>query len=148
MAIPSAPTVVEYLAELPAERRTVVRTLRAMVTRALPKGYKERINYKMLVYEIPLSRYPDTYNGQPLAHVAVAAQKNHYAIYLTCAYQDPKQAAWLKKEFTRAGKKMDMGKSCLRFRALSDIPLGAVSKVIRSTPPAKFIAQYEASRAR
>ncbi len=102
----------------------------------------------MLVYEIPLSRYPDTYNGQPVAFVAVAAQKNHYAIYLTCAYQDPKQAAWLKKEFAKAGKRMDMGKSCLRFKALSDIPLEAVSYVIRSTPPEKFIVEYEASRAR
>jgi hypothetical protein len=137
-----------YLAGLPAERRTVVKALRSMVKRALPKGYQEGVNYGMLVYEIPLSRYPETYNGQPLAYVAVAAQKNHYAIYLTCAYQDPKQAAWLKKEFTKAGKRMDMGKSCLRFKALSDIPLEAISTVIRSTPPEKFIAQYEASRAR
>lgn len=110
MASTAAATVTEYLAGLPAERRNVVRALRTMVKRALPKGYTERINYNVLVYEIPLSRYPETNNGQPLAYVAVAAQKNHYAIYLTCAYQDPKQAAWLRKEFTKAGKKVGHGK--------------------------------------
>ncbi len=148
MAGSAAATVTEYLAGLPAERRKVVKALRSMVKRALPRGYKERINYNMLVYEVPLSRYPETYNGQPHAYVAVAAQKNHYAIYLTCAYQDPKQAAWLKKEFTKAGERMHMGKSCLRFKALSDIPLEAISTVIRGTTPEQFIAQYEASRAR
>src|SRR5207248_6246879 len=96
----------------------------------LPRGYREAANWGMICYEVPRERYPDTYNGQPLCYAALAAQKNHYAIYLTCVYQDPEQAAWLKGEFRKAGKKLDMGKSCLRFKRLEDLPLEAIGKVI------------------
>jgi hypothetical protein len=104
------------------------------------------MNWGMISYELPLSSYPRTYNGQPLSYVALAAQKNHYALYLMHAYPGSEQGKQLAEAFKRAGKKLDMGKSCLRFKALDDLPLEEVGRVIASTPPEKLIAQYEAAR--
>jgi hypothetical protein len=136
------------LAELPPERRAVLAAVRELVRGALPAGYEEQVAGKMLNYVVPLSRYPTTYNGQPLAYAALAAQKSHYALYLTCAYTDPAQAEALRAGFARAGKRLDMGKSCLRFRRLDDLAPDAVRAALASTPPDAFIARYEASRAR
>ena len=141
-----AATVQEYLDDLPEERRAVVSAVRDIVRRHLPRGYREAMNWGAICYEIPLERFPDTYNGQPLCYAALAAQKNHYALYLMCVYGDPKLAAWLKKEFEKAGKKLDMGKSCLRFKRLEDLPLEAIGQLVARVPPEKYIAHYEASR--
>ena len=148
MAKSSATTVEEYLAELPDERRTVVAAVRDVVRRHLPEGYREAMNWGMISYEVPLERYPDTYNGQPLSYAALAAQKNYYALYLPSVYQSPGQEAWLREEFARAHKRLDMGKSCLRFKRLEDLPLDVIGRVVASTPPEQFIARHEASRQR
>jgi hypothetical protein len=148
MATSKAATVEKYLAELPAERREIVSKMREIVKRNLPPGYNEMMSSGMIAYGIPLSRYPDTYNGEPLGYVALAAQKNYYALYLMGPYLDPKQGKELEEAFKRAGKKMDMGKSCLRFKKLEDLPLDAVGRVIASTPPDKFIAHHEAVHAK
>ena len=148
MVSSKAPTVDEYLAELPPERRSVVSAVRDVVRKHLPKGYTETMNWGMISYELPLDRYPDTYNGQPLSYAALAAQKSYFALYLPAVYQDAEQAAWLAGEFKKAGKKLDMGKSCLHFKRPDDLPLDVIAKVIASTPPDKFIEQYEASRRR
>lgn len=147
MASSKATTVDAYLDELPEERRAVVSAVRDVVVQNLPAGYRETVGWGMITYCIPLEAYPDTYNKQPLGLAALAAQKNHYALYLNCVYQDPEQEAWLRDQFARAGKKMDMGKSCLRFKKLDDLPLDAIGELIASTPPERFIAQYEAARA-
>jgi hypothetical protein len=102
----------------------------------------------MIFYGLPLSRYPKTYNGEPLGYVALAAQKNYYALYLMGPYMDPEQGKLLESAFKRAGKKMDMGKSCLRFRKLDDLPLDAVGEIIASTPPEKLIAHHETAHAK
>jgi hypothetical protein len=141
-----APTVDEYLAELPPERRAIVASVRDLVRRNLPEGYRETMNWGMISYEIPLERYPDTYNKQPLGYAALAAQKNSYTLYLNSVYQDGERKKWLEHEFHKAGKKLDMGKSCLRFKRLEDLPLDVIARVIGSTPPEKFIEQHEASR--
>lgn len=146
MASSRATTVEEYLAELPAERRAVVAAVRDVVLRNLPPGYEETMNWGMISYEIPLARYPTTYNKQPLAYAALAAQKSYYALYLNCAYQQPARASALEEGFARAGKKLDMGKSCLRFKRLDDLALDAVAESIASTPPEQFIAEYEKAR--
>ena len=146
MAGSKAATPDEYLAELPPERRAVLSAVRDLVRANLPDGYRECMNWGMISYEVPLERYPHTYNGQPLSYAALAAQKNHYALYLPCVYQDPAEAAWLADEFARAGKRLDMGKSCLRFRGLDGLALDAVAATIARTPPERFIALYEASR--
>jgi uncharacterized protein YdhG (YjbR/CyaY superfamily) len=148
MATSKAATVEEYLAELPDERRQVVSKIRELVKRNLPQGYNETMNWGMICYGIPLSRYPDTYNGEPLGYVALAAQKNYYALYLTGPYMDPEQAGRLEAAFKRAGKKMDMGKSCLRFKKLEDLPLDAIEHLIASTPPERLIAHYEVAHAK
>lgn len=146
MASSKAATVEEYLNELPEDRRAVVSAVRDVVLRNLPEGYREVMSWGMIAYEIPLERYPDTYNGQPLAYAALAAQKNHYALYLTCAYETPGSADWIAEEFRKAGKKLDMGKSCLRFKKLDDLPLDVIGQAIASTSPDRYIAQHEASR--
>ena len=146
MASSRATTVEDYLAELPAERRAVVAEVRDLVRRHLPAGYEETMNWGMISYEIPLARYPATYNRQPLTYAALAAQKSHYALYLNCVYQDAGRATALADGFARAGKKLDMGKSCLRFKRVDDLALDAVAESIASTPPDAFIAQYEQAR--
>ena len=146
MAQSKATTVQAYLAELPEERRAVVAAVRDLVLRHLPKGYREVMNWGVISYEIPLERFSVTYNGQPLSYIALAAQKNHYALYLMCVYGDAKKAAWLKEEFQKAGKKLNMGKSCLRFKKLEDLPLDVIGQVVASVTPAKYIARYEANR--
>jgi hypothetical protein len=98
-------------------------------------------------YEVPLADCPDTYNGQPLGYVALAAQKNYFAIHLMCAYMNPKMQKLLQDGFKKAGKKLDMGKACVRFRKLDDLPLDVIGKMIASIPMKKWIAIYKASRA-
>jgi hypothetical protein len=148
MASSKATTVDEYLAELPPERRSIVASVRDLVRRNLPEGYQETMNWGMISYEIPLERYPDTYNKQPLGYAALAAQKNSYTLYLNSVYPDEARKKWLEREFKKAGKKFDMGKSCLHFKRLEDLPLDVIAQVIGSTPPEKLIEQHEASRKR
>jgi uncharacterized protein YdhG (YjbR/CyaY superfamily) len=148
MASSKATTVDEYLAELPPERRAVVIAVRDVVRKNLPNGYTETMNWGMISYELPLARYPNTYNGKPLGYAALAAQKNYFALYLPLVYQDAKQEARLREEFEKAGKKLDIGKSCVRFKRVEDLELGAIAKVIASTPPDEFIERYEAARGR
>lgn len=148
MASSKATTVDEYLEELPPERRAIVASVRDLVRRNLPEGYRETMNWGMISYELPLERYPNTYNKQPLGYAALAAQKNNYTLYLQGVYQSGKQKEWLEREFRKAGKKLDMGKSCLHFNRLEDLPLDVIAQAIASTPPDKLIKQYEASRRR
>jgi hypothetical protein len=148
MASSKAGTVDEYLEELPPERRAIVASVRDLVRRNLPEGYRETMNWGMISYELPLERYPNSYNRQPLGYAALAAQKNSYTLYLHGVYQNAKQKEWLEREFRKAGKKLDMGKSCLHFNRLEDLPLDVIAQAIGSTPPDKFIEQYEASRRR
>ena len=146
MVSSAATSVTQYLEELPPERRKVVAAVRAVVRKHLPKGYAESMNWGMIAYEIPLARYPETYNKQPLAYVALAAQKNNYALYLSGPYMDPEVDAMLREAFKSAGKKLDMGKSCLRFKSLDDIPLDVIGKVVAAVPVDRYIEHYENSR--
>ena len=141
-----AKTVAEYLDALPPERRAVVSKVRSLVKKHLPKGYKEGMGWGVITYAVPLKVLPDTYNGQPLSYVAIAALKNDYAVYLMNVYSDAKKAKWLAGEFKKRGKKLDMGKSCLRFKALDDLPLDVIGEVIASTPMDQYIEIYRASR--
>ncbi|HEY0023464.1 MAG TPA: DUF1801 domain-containing protein [Longimicrobium sp.] len=147
MASSKAATVEEYLQELPEDRREVVSTVRDVILRNLPEGYTETMAWGMITYAIPLERYPTTYNGQPLGYAALAAQKNNYSLYLLGAYMDPEQEEALLEAFRREGKKLDMGKSCVRFKKTADLPLDAIGELIAATTPEQFIARYEASRA-
>jgi uncharacterized protein YdhG (YjbR/CyaY superfamily) len=144
----SAKTVQAYLDELPEQQREVVSRVRDLILANLPEGYQESMNWGMITYEIPLERYPKTYNKQPLGYIALAAQKNHYALYLMGCYADSEQEVKLRQGFEQAGKKFDMGKSCLRFKKLEDLPFDVLAPVIASLTPDEFIAVYEAARQR
>lgn len=126
-------TPAAYLASLPPERRKVITAVRAVVKKHLPKGYLETMNWGMLSYEIPLSRYPNTYNKQPLMYLALAAQKNNYALYVTSLSGDKTLMGKLTAAYKAAGKKLDMGKGCLRFKALEDLPLDVIGDIVAAT---------------
>jgi hypothetical protein len=148
MAKSSAATVDEYLASLPEDRRATLSEVREVVLRNLPAGYVEAMNWGLISYEIPLERYPRTYNRQPLTYAALGSQKNYCAVYLMGVYGDGDQARRFKEAFRAAGKKLDMGKSCVHFRTPDDLALDAIGKVIASTTPDQYIAIYEKSRER
>lgn len=139
-------TPAAYLASLPAERRKVIAAVRAVVKKHLPKGYVETMNWGMLAYEVPLSRYPDTYNKQPLMYLALAAQKNNYALYLSCTSGDKALMGKLAAAYKAAGRKLDMGKGCLRFATLDELPLDVIGEIVASTSVARRIALSEAAR--
>jgi len=141
-----AKTVDEYLNQLPDERRVVISKVRDLILANIPEGYEETMNWGMISYEIPLERYPKTYNKQPLSYMGLAAQKNNYALYLMCAYADTEQAVFLKEGFKQAGKKLDMGKSCLHFNKLDDLPLEVIAKTVAACTPDQMIDFYEKSR--
>ena len=126
----NAESVEEYVAELPPERAVVIEELRELVLGSLPDGVEETMNFGMISYEIPLSRYPDTYNGQPLMYAALAAQKHHYALYLHSVYADEDVEGALRAAYRDAGMKLDAGRSCVRFKRLDQLLPGAVADAI------------------
>jgi hypothetical protein len=146
MATSMAATVAEYLESLPAERKATLEAVRAIILENLPAGYQEGMQYGMISYCIPLDRYPVTYNKQPLSYVALASQKNYMALYLMCVYGSPDVRAWFEAEYQKSGKRLDMGKSCLRFKRADDLPLDLIGKTVAATPVDKFIAEYERAR--
>jgi len=144
----SATTPEAYLAELPSERRADIAAVRDVIRKNLPEGYGESVNWGMISYGVPLERYPSTYNKQPLCYVGLAAQKNYNALYLMRVYGDKAQEKRLRDAFKKAGKKLDMGKSCVRFKKAEDLPLDTIGEIVASTPVDKWIAVYESSRRR
>ena len=148
MARSGAETVGDYLAELPEDRRLALATLRQVILDYLPDGYEEIMQFGMIGYVIPLERYPITYNGQPLSYAALASQKNYMSLYLMNVYSDPETENWFVEQYRASGKKLDMGKSCVRFKKLEDLPIGLVGKAIARTSVPEFIERYEASRRR
>lgn len=124
----------------------MISLVRDLVNRHLPSGYVETMNWGMICWEIPLSRYPVTYNKQPLGYVALAAQKNYYALYLMGVYAGSQNEKNLRDAYARVGKKLDLGKCCLRFRKLDDLLQAEVGEIIASTPVDAYISHYEASR--
>lgn len=146
MASSKAATVADYLAELPADRRAEIERVRNLINSVLPDGYREGMGYGMIGWVIPLERYPDTYNKQPLAFAALAAQKNSNSLYLNCVYASKERSERLKAAFAAAGKKLDMGKSCIRFKKADDLALDAIAEEIASTTPDEYIRIYEEAR--
>ena len=146
MAQSKAESVEEYLAELSPERRSDVAAVREVILDNLPEGYEEAMQYGMISYIIPLEKYPVTYNKQPLAYASLASQKNYISLYLMNVYGHPENEQWFHERYRASGKKLDMGKSCVRFKRLADLPLDLIGEAIARTTPAKFIERYEASR--
>ena len=146
MVSSKAATPEAYLAELPPERAALISHVRDLVNAHLPPGYVERMSWGMISWEVPLERYPDTYNGQPLAYAGLAAQKNHCALYLNCVYASEARTARLREARAAEGRKLAMGKSCIRFKKRDDLAEEVLARTIASVPVDAFIAEYEASR--
>lgn len=141
-----AETVSEYLAQLSPDERADVRKVRTTIRQNLPKGYQESVQWGMICYTIPLTRFSQTYNGQALCYAALAAQKNHHAIYLMNVYGDKAAERWFRARYKASGKKLDMGKSCVRFKHADDLPLDLIGEAIARTSVDDFIATYETVR--
>lgn len=146
-----AKTPEEYLSELEPARREAISAVRNVILDNLPDGYEEVMQYGMLSYVVPLSLFPDTYNGQPVMYIALASQKQYMSLYLTTVYADPSLSDWFKQRYLATGKKLNMGKSCVRFRKLEDLPLDLVAEVTALTPLAQFVEEtvpHRSDRAR
>jgi uncharacterized protein YdhG (YjbR/CyaY superfamily) len=146
MVSSAATTVHQYLASLPPDRRAEIARVRSVVNAKLPRGYQEGMLYGMIGWYIPLARYPETYNGQPLCLAALAAQKQHLALYLMTVYGNPKIEQQFRAGFKAAGKKLDMGKSCVRFKTADALALDVIGETIGKVTPKSYIAGYEKSR--
>ena len=134
-----AGSVEEYLAELEEGRRAAISAVRAVILENLPARYEETMQFGMIAYVVPLSVVPETYNDQPLMYIALASQKQYMSLYLTRVYSDAALAAWFRQRYLATGKKLNMGKSCVRFRKLEDLPLDLVGEVVAMTPLAEFV---------
>ncbi|UCF65594.1 MAG: DUF1801 domain-containing protein, partial [bacterium] len=135
----AAKTVEQYISELPQERKKAIKAVRQTILDNLPQGYQETMNWGMISYEVPLETYPDTYNKKPLMYAALASQKNHMAIYLSGIYINDEKRKEFELAYKETGKRFDIGKSCVRFRKLEDLPLEVIGKAISSIPVDKFV---------
>ena len=141
-----ATTVDEYLASLPDDRRKAISEVREVILTNLPNGYEEAMNWGMITYQVPLETYPETYNKQPLMYAGLASQKNHMAVYLTGVYTSDGDRAAFEEEYRATGKRLDMGKSCVRFRKLDDLPLDVIGRAIAACDVDSFIELVETAR--
>jgi uncharacterized protein YdhG (YjbR/CyaY superfamily) len=138
----------DYIASLPEDRQEPMTALRNAINEALPEGYQEGIQYGMIGWSIPHSLYPAGYHcdpKQPVPFVSIASQKSHMAVYLFCLYLEPDAVEKFQAKWKATGTKLDMGKSCLRFKKWADVRVELIQDVIRSATVEKFLAVYEAS---
>ena len=142
-----AKTPKEYLEELPADRKAAMTELRNVVLKNLPKGFSEQMSYGMLGYVVPHSLYPAGYHCDPklpLPFLSIASQKNFIAVYHMGLYADKKLLDWFMKEYPKySDRKVDMGKSCLRFKKPEDIPFKLIGELVKKMSPKEWSALYE-----
>ena len=142
-----AATPDEYLETLPAERKAAMQELRKVIKKNLPKGFKEVMAYGMVGYVVPHSTYPKGYHCDPklpLPFLNIASQKNFIAVYHMGIYSDPKLLDWFTKEFPKHSKaKLDMGKSCIRFKKPAEIPFKLIGELASKMTPEQWIEKYE-----
>jgi hypothetical protein len=141
-----ATTVKGYLAQLDAGRRKEIEAVRKVIVKHLPAGFEEVMDFGMICYVVPLATYPDTYNGHPLPIAGLAAQKNYNSVYLMSVYGDPAIKTWFEAAYKSSGKKLDMGKGCVRFRRAQDLPLEVIAQAVARVPVDTFVARVRAAR--
>lgn len=147
MAHSTATTVAEYLESLPSDRREHLSAVRDVILANLPKGYEETISWGMISYEIPLSIYPKTYNKQPLMIAGLVVRKNNNSLHLPGLYGHEPTRKWFEDEWAKTGKKLDMGKGCVYFKTVDDVPLELIGKLIAKIPVETYIQFVEAAQA-
>jgi uncharacterized protein YdhG (YjbR/CyaY superfamily) len=146
-----ASAVTQYLAALPANRRTAISAVRKTITENLPNGYEEGIQFGMISWYVPLSLYPAGYGENPkmpLALVALGSQKSGMVLHFLCFYSDPTLSTWFVSEYQKSGKKLDMGKGCVRFNSLDDLALDVIGRTVARVPVEKHMADYRAVRSK
>jgi len=146
MASSAAETVEQYLGELPDDRREAIVEVRDEILSNLPDGVVETMAWGMIAYEIPLEVFPDTYNKKPLLYAALASQKNHMAVYLHSIYTNEDDADWFQQAYIATGKKLDMGKSCVRFKKLDQLPVELIGEAIAKVSVDEFLDYYKAAK--
>ena len=139
----NATTVHAYLSALPEDRRAAIAAVRQTILENLPPGYEEAMNWGMITYQVPLATRPDTYNGQPLMYAALASQKNHMAVYLTGIYMSEDARREFETAYEATGKRLDVGKSCVRFKRLDDLPLELIGECIASEEVESFVERCQ-----
>jgi len=148
MANEAPASVDEYLDTLAADRREAIEAVRNTILDRLPAGYVEVMRWGMITYEVPLSVEPDTYNGKPLQYASLASQKNHMAVYLNGVYADEDTKNTFVEAYKATGKRLDMGKSCVRFKKLDQLPLEIVGDAIGAFEIDEYVALVEAAQKR
>ena len=146
MVSSAAATVEQYLAELEGPRRDEITELLGLIRQNLPKGFDETMAWGMIVFQVPLAVSGPTYNDQPLAAVALASQKNHISFYLSSIYASKELTAEFHERWARSGKKLDMGKSCVRFRSLDKADLETLGWAVSLLDPVQFTQMYLEAR--
>jgi len=144
-----ASTVAEYLSALPADRRAAIDGVRKIINENLPDGYEEGMQFGMIGWYVPLSLYPAGYGENPkvpLSFVALASQKSGMVLHFLSFYGHPTLSSWFTSEYKKSGKKLDMGKGCVRFKSLEDLALDVVSRTVARVPVEEHIANYRAAR--
>jgi len=143
-------TPAEYLAALPADRRDAISIVRKVINENLPDGYEEGMQFGMISWFVPISMYPAGYGENPkvpLPLVALASQKSGMVLHFLCFYGHPTLSTWFTTEYKKSGKKLDMGKGCVRFKKLDDLALDVIGRTIARVPVKEHIANYKAARA-
>jgi hypothetical protein len=141
-----ATTVSDYLKSLPEDRRAAIEAVRNAVRQHLDRDIEEGMNYGMIGWFVPHRVFPQGYHcnpKQPLPFAGLASQKGHMSLYLMWTYEDTEEEQWLRGAWTKDGRKLDMGKCCIRFKKIEDVPLDVVAEAIRRMPAKKFVAWYE-----
>jgi len=143
-----ATTVEQYFSELPEDRRLAIEAVREVILKNLDKNYEEGMQYGMIGYYVPHRVYPAGYHcdpRQPLPFAGLASQKNHMSLYLMCVYGESELSKWFMSSWAKTGKKLDMGKSCVRFKKLEDLALDVIGEAIKRVPAKKFIEICESA---
>ncbi len=151
-----AKTVAEYLASLPDDRRRALEAVRRVILDNLDSGYEEGMSYGVIGYYVPHRVYPPGYHCDPkqgLPFAGLASQKNYMSLYLMGLYcgcidgvSDTALMQWFRDAWANTGRKLDMGKTCIRFRKLQDLPLDVIGEAIRRLPASVYIEQYERAK--
>ena len=144
-----ATSVDQYIDELPEDRKKAVAELRKVIKKNIPRGFQEGMGYGMAGYVVPHSKYPAGYHCDPklpLPFIGFASQKNFIAVYHMGIYADPKLLKWFTEAHAKASpKKLDMGKSCLRYKKPEDIPYKLIGELVSKLTPDEWIEMYESN---
>ena len=142
----SAKTPKEYMASLPEDRIKAMTELQKVIKKNLPKGFEETMQYGMISYVVPHKLYPDGYHCKPtdaLPFMSIASQKNHISVYHMAVYQGALHDWFIKEWKKHSDKKLDMGKSCIRFKKPEDVPVKLIGELASKITPKQWIDIYE-----